>query len=83
MSMNSWTSVEISQLLQPDNKYKFTIKVGDSINYDVINNDPREFRNVTAYIGSTIYTNPPAIARIDNLNITTFPDGEGSQGNLG
>jgi len=82
MPTNTWTSVEISQLLQPDNRYKYAIKVGDSVDYDVINNDAREFTNVTAYIGSTLYTNPPAIARIDNLNITTFPDGERREGNF-
>ena len=73
--MNSWTTIEISQLLQPDiNRYKYSIKVGGSVNFDVFNNDAREFTNVTAYIASDLFSHPPAVARIDNLNVTTFPD---------
>jgi len=72
--MNNWTSIEISQLLQPNNRYKYEIKVGGSANFGVYNDDAREFTGVTAYIASDLFSHPPAIARIDNLNVTTFPD---------
>ena len=71
--LNEWSRVEVAQFQPPDKSYHMTVMMGDSIVDQVTNTDPREFKYVKVFTSDNYYET--AKARIDNLKISTFPDG--------
>ena len=72
MQINQWTKIEVFQLRQTDDKYQFTIRMADTIIYQIINTDPRKFSDVKVYTSDDY--SQAANAMIANLTIATFPD---------
>ena len=70
--MNEWTRVEVSQLRLTDGSYQHTIRVGDTIYDQILNTDPREFKNIKVYTSDNHYL--AADALLTNFKIDTFPD---------
>ena len=70
--MNEWTRVEISQLRQTDGTYQHTIKIDDKIYDQILNTDPREFKNIKVYTSDNHFL--AADALLNNFKIDTFPD---------
>ena len=66
----TWHKILFSQFKQLDGSYQYTVRVNDVILQQVINTDPREFHNMTAYASGN-FNNDPAPVRIDNLIMTT------------
>ena len=62
MRLMEWTKIKISQLLIEGN-YNFTIQVEETIIYNVINNDTREFRDVKVYVGDPWFDAQPGYVR--------------------
>jgi len=44
--MNEWTKVDIAQFRLSDGRYQLKISVGGIVIRDIVNNDPREFKDV-------------------------------------
>ena len=70
--MNEWTRVGISQLRQTDGSYQYTITIDDKIYDQIVNTDPREFKNIKVYTSDNYYLAANALIR--NFKINTFPD---------
>ena len=67
LPLYDWVTVKIMQLQLADKSYQYSIWVQDKIIHQVINKDPRAFKNVKAYTGSKFYD--AAKASIDKLKI--------------
>jgi len=67
--MNIWSHVEVSQRVNPEGRFIYSIIVNDNVITQVINDQPRKFRNVKVYTSDNFY--PASKARIDKLQITT------------
>jgi len=73
LPMDVWTQVAISQFQLSDETYQYTVTVGNNIVHQVQNSDAQEFNDVKVSTSDDFF--PESKARVDNLRVSTFPDG--------
>ena len=53
--LTEWTRIEVSHLLQTNEEYQFTIRIGDTIYSQIENTDPRELTDVKVYTSNNYH----------------------------
>ena len=72
--LNEWTLVVVTQTLQGDGTYQYSVELDGEVVDQLTNTDPREFDDVKVYTSNSM--DPAAAAKIGNFELQTNPGGE-------
>jgi len=69
LPMNKWSNIEVGQRENVEGKYEFFVNVNDDTFFQVVNEQPKEFREAKVYLANNHHHTANAV--IDNFKIET------------